>query len=133
MTQNMSRAPIGIVGGGPVGMTLALLLDRLGVPSVIFNSDPTTRWHPKGATEGARTMEVFRLLGLADAIRTLGMPEEHPTDVAYFTRFNAYELARLRMPSRAEALRQRRDAAKTDQVPEPIHRANQMHVDRLLL
>jgi 2-polyprenyl-6-methoxyphenol hydroxylase-like FAD-dependent oxidoreductase len=133
MTQELARAPVGIVGGGPVGMTLALLLDRLGVPSVIFNSEPTTRWHPKGATEGTRTMEVFRLLGLADAIRALGMPESHPTDVTYFTRFNGYELARLRMPSRAEALRQRRDAAKTDQVPEPIHRANQMHVDPLLL
>src|SRR5689334_21340019 len=99
MLKNASSAPVGIVGGGPVGMTLALLLDRLGVPSSISNADTTTRWHPKGSTESARTMEIFRLLGVADRIRALGLPEDHPTDVAYFTRFNAYELARLPAPS----------------------------------
>jgi len=133
MNSNAFAAPVGIVGGGPVGMTLALLLDRLGVASVIFNTDATTRWHPKGSTESARTMEIFRLLGLADRVRALGLPEDHPTDVAYFTRFNGYELARLPAPSRAQAIVEREHAAKTDQVPEPMHRANQMHVDRVLL
>ncbi len=125
-------APVGIVGGGPVGMTLALLLDRLGLASVIFNTDPTTRWHPKGSTESARSMEIFRLLGLSDRIRAIGLPEDHPTDVAYFTRFKTYELARLPAPSRSDAIERRRRAPKTDQLPEPMHRANQMHVDRLL-
>lgn len=125
-------AAVGIVGGGPVGLTLALLLDRFGVPCALFNTEAATRWHPKGSLESARSMELFRQLGLANRIRALGLPEDHPTDVAYFTRFNAHELARLSMPSRAEVLRRRRAAPKTDQVPEPIHRANQMHVDRLL-
>lgn len=133
MTMDIRTSPVGIVGGGPVGMTLALLLDRLGVPSVIFNTDVTTRWHPKGSTESARSMEIFRLLGLADRIRALGLPDGHPTDVAYFTRFNAYELARLPAPSRRDAIDRRRRAPNTDQIPEPMHRANQMHVDRLLL
>jgi len=123
---------IGIVGGGPVGLTLALFLDRFGVPCVLFNTETTTRWHPKGSTESARSMELFRQLGLADRIRALGLPEDHPTDIAYFTRFNAHELARLSMPSRAAVLQRRREAPKTDQVPEPIHRANQLHLDRLL-
>lgn len=123
---------VGIVGGGPVGLTLALFLDRFGVPCVLFNTESTTRWHPKGSSESARSMELFRQLGLADRIRALGLPEDHPTDVAYFTRFNTHELARLSMPSRAEVLRRRREAPKIDQVPEPIHRANQMHLDRLL-
>jgi 2-polyprenyl-6-methoxyphenol hydroxylase-like FAD-dependent oxidoreductase len=125
-------AAVGIVGGGPVGLALALLLDRSGVPSVLFNTEGETRWHPKGSSESARSMELFRQLGLAERIRALGLPGDHPTDVAYFTRFNAHELARLAMPSRAEVLRRRHEVAKTDQVPEPIHRANQMHVDRLL-
>ena len=123
---------VGIVGGGPVGLTLALFLDRFGVPCVLFNAEVTTRWHPKGSSESARSMEIFRLLGLADRIRALGLPQDHPTDVSYFTRFNGHELTRLTMPSRAEVLRRRREASKTDQVPEPIHRANQMHVDRML-
>src|SRR5215469_11928805 len=127
-----ATAAVGIVGGGPVGLVLALLLDRSGVPSVLFNTEPATRWHPKGSSESARSMELFRQLGLAERIRALGLPGDHPTDVAYFTRFNAHELARLAMPSRAEVLRRRHEVPKTDQVPEPIHRANQMHVDRLL-
>ena len=128
----ISRSPIGIVGGGPIGLTLALFLDQLGVRSVLFNSAPQTRWHPKGSTQGARTMEHFRRLGIADAVRALGLPTDHPTDVAYFTRFSGHELARLRMPSANEVARQVAAAPATDQVPEPIHRANQMHVERFL-
>jgi 2-polyprenyl-6-methoxyphenol hydroxylase-like FAD-dependent oxidoreductase len=60
------------------------------------------------------------------------LPADHPTDVAYFTRFAAHELARLHMPSADEVRRRVAASAKTDQIPEPIHRANQMHVDRFL-
>jgi 2-polyprenyl-6-methoxyphenol hydroxylase-like FAD-dependent oxidoreductase len=127
-----SQVEIGIVGGGPIGLTLALFLDRLGVRCALFNTAPTTRWHPKGSTQGARTMEHFRRLGIADAIRDLGLPHDHPTDVAYFTRFGGPELARLRMPSTDDVRRMVASAAATDQVPEPIHRANQMHVERFL-
>ncbi|MGH6682504.1 MAG: FAD-dependent monooxygenase [Pseudolabrys sp.] len=128
----VSRIPVAIVGGGPVGLMLALFLDLHGVRSVIFNNDETTRWHPKGSTEGARTMEHFRRLGIAADIRKLGQPPDHPTDVAYFTRFSGPELARLRMPSADETIRMIAAAPATDQIPEPIHRANQMHVERFL-
>ncbi len=131
-TTDISRIPVAIVGGGPVGLMVALFLDWYGVRSVIFNSERTTRWHPKGSTEGARTMEHFRRLGIAGDIRKLGLPEDHPTDVAYFTRFGGFELARLPMPSTIEALQDVAAAAKTDQVPEPMHRANQMYVERFL-
>ena len=83
----VNTIPVAIVGGGPVGLMLALFLDLHGVRSVLFNTEETTRWHPKGSTEGARTMEHFRRLGIAGEIRKLGLPEDHPTDVAYFTAF----------------------------------------------
>ncbi len=128
-----SQIPVAIVGGGPVGLMLALLLDRHGVRCVLFNTEETTRWHPKGSSQGARTMEHYRRLGIADHVRTLGMPADHPTDVIYFTRFGGWELARLPMPSTAEKLKAIAAAAKTDQVPEPLHRANQMYVEKFLL
>ncbi|MBH8320580.1 FAD-dependent monooxygenase, partial [Pseudomonas aeruginosa] len=127
------KAPVAIVGGGPVGMMLALFLDRHGVPVVLFNSERTTRWHPKGNTHNARTMEHYRRLGLSDGIRRLGLPADHPRDVAYFTRVNGWELARLDMPSERERLQAARQAPDTDQVPEPLLRANQMYVERFLL
>ena len=37
-----------IVGGGPIGLALALHLDMYGVRSTVFNTEPETRWHPKG-------------------------------------------------------------------------------------
>ena len=125
--------PVDIVGGGPVGLALALMLDRYGVASVVFNSDIDTRWHPKGSTQNARTMEHYRRLGFAHELRKLGLPADHSGDVAYFTRFNAYELARLKMPSAAQKARAVADAGALDQFPEPVLRANQMYVEAFLL
>lgn len=128
-----SQIPVAIVGGGPVGMMLALLLDRHGVRTVLFNTEETTRWHPKGSSQGARTMEYYRRLGIAAKVRALGLLADHPTDVIYFSRFGGWELARLPMPSTAEKLKAVAAASKTDQVPEPLHRANQMYVEKFLL
>ena len=133
MTGEATRtAPIGIVGGGPVGMMLALFLARYGVRSVLFNTEDHTRWHPKGNTHNARTMEHYRRLGLSPAIRKMGLPYDHPTDVAYFTRYGDWEVARLRMPSEAERMAEVAASERTHQVPEPIHRANQMYVEKFL-
>jgi len=60
----VNTSSVAIVGGGPVGMMLALFLDWHGVRSVLFNTEETTRWHPKGSTESSRTMEHFRRLGI---------------------------------------------------------------------
>ena len=128
-----STIPVAIVGGGPVGLVLALFLDRYGVRSVLFNSEEGQRPHPKGSTQNARTLEHFRRLGISEPVRRLGLPADHPTDVAYFTRFNAWELARIRMPSEAEKMRAVAAAPVTDQIPEPILRANQMYVEAFLL
>src|SRR6185437_11272624 len=133
MTDDTAHIPVAIIGGGPVGLMLALFLDMYGVRSVLFNTEDTTRWHPKGSTEGSRTMEHFRRVGLATKIRAAGLPADHPTDVAYFTRFGTLELARLPMPSTDDVAAQVAAAPKTDQIPEPLHRANQMYVERILL
>jgi 2-polyprenyl-6-methoxyphenol hydroxylase-like FAD-dependent oxidoreductase len=125
----MPSAPIVIVGGGPVGMVLAMNLAVFGVRSVLVNIEPSSRWHPKGNTHNARTMEHYRRLGIAGAIRKVGLPSDHPTDVGYFTTLNGWELARHRMPSEQQKMAARDAAASTDQIPEPLFRANQMYVE----
>jgi len=127
------QTPVAIAGGGPVGLMLALFLDRHGVKSVVFNDEQTSRWHPKGSTHNSRTMEHYRRLGIAHAVRKLGLPQDHPTDVAYFTRYNAWEIARVIMPSEQEKLRAVIAAPRIHQNFEPIHRANQMYVEHFLL
>ena len=78
-------------------------------------------------------MEHYRRLGIAGNVRALGLPADHPTDVIYFTRFGGWELARLPMPSATQTMQAIAASAKTDQVPEPLHRANQMYVEKFLL
>jgi len=132
MSGGSEAAAVAIVGGGPIGLALALHLDMYGVRSTVFNTEPETRWHPKGNIHNARTMELFRKLGIADRIRALGLPGGHPFDVAYFTRLNSFEIARGRTPSRDARIAVRRSRPATDQLPEPTHRVNQMYVERLL-
>lgn len=131
MSPRTLHSPVAIVGGGPVGLMLALFLDRHGVESVVFNLEEATRWDPKGSTHNSRTMEHYRRIGIGARVRRLGLPEDHPTDVVYLTRFNGREIARLAMQSSAERMRGVMAAPCNHQNFEPLHRANQMYVERL--
>jgi 2-polyprenyl-6-methoxyphenol hydroxylase-like FAD-dependent oxidoreductase len=71
----MIHTPVLIVGGGPVGLTLALALSRQGVRSILVNDRKETTKHPKLDVVNCRSMEVFRQLGLAEQIRAAGNPE----------------------------------------------------------
>lgn len=64
-----------ISGGGPVGLALALLLDRFEVPFVVVERSPKTTDHPKSRGCWPRTMEIFRLWGVEDKIRARGLPD----------------------------------------------------------
>ena len=129
----MGDAPVAIIGGGPVGLMLAMSLEALGVPALVVNKEPSTRWLPKGSTQNARTMEHYRRLGIARPIRALGLPPDYPTDVGYFTRITGWELARISMPSEAAKMHRVAAAPATSQLPEPLLRCNQMYVERFLL
>src|SRR5262245_16688206 len=129
----MRHVPVVVVGGGPVGMVLALSLAGFDVRTMLVNTEPSTRWFPKGSTHNARTMEHYRRLGLARDIRKLGLPTDHPTDVGFFTTLNGWELGRISMPSEWEKAAALANARPTDQVPEPLFRCNQMYVEAELL
>jgi 2-polyprenyl-6-methoxyphenol hydroxylase-like FAD-dependent oxidoreductase len=133
MTKDITKIPVAIVGGGPVGLLLALFLDFYGVRSALFNNDPEVRHHPKGSTHNSRTMEHHRRLGIAPQVRALTLPAERPTDVSYYTRLTGWELGRLPMASENDKLRAVAQSAATDQIPEPLLRANQMYVEAFLL
>lgn len=132
MPASVIRTPVLIAGGGPVGLVLAIELGRRGVGCLLLNDAPETATHPKANAIGARTMEHLRRIGVSAPIRAAGLDDDHPTDVAYFTRLTGYELARLHMPSRTEALTEARDGIGAWATPEPPHRCSQIFLESRL-
>jgi 2-polyprenyl-6-methoxyphenol hydroxylase-like FAD-dependent oxidoreductase len=65
-----------------VGLAMALLLDRFEIPFVVVEKAPTTTDHPKSRGCWPRTMELFRLWGIEDQVRSRGLPDG--TDVFAF-------------------------------------------------
>lgn len=132
MKSSGERIPVGIVGGGPAGLITAIELGRRGVRCMLFEEDPTPPWFPKANASTARTMEHYRRLGFADEIRSVGLPLDYPQDVAYFTRYSAWEIARLKGYTRREALSGAHRSAPNWPTPEPVHRANQILIEPVL-
>ena len=59
-----TEVPVLIVGGGPVGLTSALLLARQGIQTLLIERHPGTSIHPRARGINIRTMEIFRSVGL---------------------------------------------------------------------
>lgn len=121
-----------IAGGGPCGLTLAIELGRRGVRSLLVDQKPGTAFNPQANATQARTMEHFRRLGFAHLVRAQGLPAEHPTDIAYLTRFAGIELARLRLPTAAQAPQVIKNLSGSWSAAELPHRVSQKFVERVL-
>ena len=61
-----NQTPVLIVGAGPAGLTLALTLQRAGVPYLLVESKTKPREYSKAATLWPRTREILDLLGVVD-------------------------------------------------------------------
>jgi 2-polyprenyl-6-methoxyphenol hydroxylase-like FAD-dependent oxidoreductase len=92
-----------IVGAGPVGLTLALDLGRRGVRSTLIERNTTSIQLPKMERCNARTMEIYRRLGIAEQVRNAGLPRNAPMDVFLALSMVDPPLAHLPCPSVAEA------------------------------
>lgn len=121
-----------IAGGGPFGLVLALELGRRGISAILFDEKASTAFNPQANATQARTMEHFRRLGIAEEVRALGMPEDFPTDIAYFTRYAGHELARFRLPSAKEARAKISTMSGPWSAAELPHRVSQKFVERVL-
>lgn len=121
-----------ILGGGPAGLLLAIELGRRNLPCVLLEEDAAPPDFPKANATSSRTMEHYRRLGFAADVRALGLPEDYPQDITYFTRHTGWELARLRGMTRREAREARAAADARWPTPEPLHRVQQMLIERVL-
>lgn len=121
-----------VVGGGPVGLFLAAELGMRGLSVLLFDDKTGASKHPAANANSARTMEHYRRIGISHQIRELGLPGDHATDVAYYTRLSQHELARLSQPSRNEAVAQVHERSFLWPTPEPPHRCSQLYIEPVL-
>jgi len=129
----MIQTDVLIAGGGPCGLMLANELGRFGVRALLVEPKLGTAFNPQANATQARTMEHFRRHGFANEVRAEGLPPDHPTDIAYFTRFTGHELARLSLPTQRqaqEAVKSMRGSWSAAELP---HRASQKFVEAILL
>ena len=67
--ENPHRGTVLIVGAGPSGCTLALLLARAGIHATLIEQNTDPQQHPAACILNTRTMEVFREIGIDERIR----------------------------------------------------------------
>jgi 2-polyprenyl-6-methoxyphenol hydroxylase-like FAD-dependent oxidoreductase len=122
-----------IVGAGPVGLTLATDLAQRGLDVVVAELRPRgERPEPKCNHVSARSMEIFRRLGVARALRDAGLPADYPNDVAYRTSFTGEELSRIPIPARKDRYTSKEGPDTWWPTPEPPHRINQIYLEPIL-
>ncbi len=66
--------PVVIVGGGPVGFTLAALLSRLGIRSLVIEADDGYCTGSRAICISRRSLEVLAWAGAAARLSAIGLP-----------------------------------------------------------
>ena len=74
-------ASVIVVGAGPVGLALAINLGRAGIKTILLERNPEPQFLPKMERCNARSMEMFRRIGLSKKIRDAGLRADCPMDV----------------------------------------------------
>ncbi len=99
-TNDRNVKPVLIAGAGPVGLTAALGLARLGVRVEVFEKRPTPNLTSKGSTFHPPTLEILDELGVVDKALRNG---ERASAIDYYDR--GRRVARLEMSLIADLTR----------------------------
>ena len=125
--------PVLVIGAGPVGLTFALDLAWRGIDvTVVEKRLAGAAPEPKCNHVSARSMEVFRRLGMAREIRDAGLPADFEHSVSYRTTFVGAELTRIHIPSRRNRYTDHSGPDGHWPTPEPPHRINQIYLEPIL-
>lgn len=107
-----------VIGAGPVGLSLAIDLGRRGVRCTLIEQKEAPQFLPKMERCNARTMEMYRRLGLAEKIRAAGLRTDVPMDVFVVLSMTEPSLLHLPYPSVD------RPAARSPPAPTPACRSS---------
>lgn len=110
-------AQVLIVGAGPTGLTLAIDLGRRGVRCTVIEQKEAPQFLPKMERCNARTMEIYRRMGIAERVRAAGLPAHCPMDIFIVLSLVEPPLVHHVHPSVAEA---KARIAKSEDGSEPL-------------
>ncbi len=122
-----------VIGAGPVGLTMAMDLAWRGIEVTVV--EMRQRGEPPSVKcnhVSARSMEIFRRLGVARAIRDTGLPADYPNDAAFRTTTTGIEFGRIPIPCRADRYTAKGGPDTWWPTPEPPHRINQLFLEPVL-
>jgi 2-polyprenyl-6-methoxyphenol hydroxylase-like FAD-dependent oxidoreductase len=125
LSNSTVECPILIVGGGPVGLALALDLGTHGTPCLIIEQGDGSIDHPRATAINSRSMEFMRRWGVAEAVKAAGTPADFPHTVIYATTLAGYEIARIERKGHG-------GSAPISNSPERPQRCNQLFLDPIL-
>lgn len=125
MSEAIEEVPVLIVGGGPVGLAMSIDLARRGVRSVLLEQGDGTIEHPRTGLVAIRTMEAFRMWGIARQVRECGFPEDYNLSMVFCTSLNGLLLDREPYPSM-------RDSPTPPETPEKKQRCPQLWLQPIL-
>ncbi len=98
----MFETDVLVVGAGPVGLTTSIALSQHNVRHILVERHPSTSIAPKARGINARTMEMYRQMGVEDDIRAAGMPSRFSGMILWAESLAGKEIKRL-VPGRASA------------------------------
>lgn len=79
-----SKTSVLIIGGGPTGLTAALLLAHYGLQVIVVERHRHRTGQPKAHAINPRSLEIFRQIGLDTAyLRDIGVPAEDGNTVRF--------------------------------------------------
>lgn len=114
------RATVLIVGAGPTGGTLALLLAKMGISVALVERNGEPQQHPAACILNTRTMEVFREIGVESPIQSACQSPFERGYITWVVSLAGRELGRCCVVP--EDLRGERAVSPTHMVQFPQHK-----------
>ena len=128
----MEEAEVIVIGAGPVGLTLAIDLGQRGIKVILLERNQKPLFRPKMERCNARTMEIFRRMGLAETIRDASRFHDIPMDIRLITRWDHPTLLHLEYPSIAKYRQQIAECRDGSLPLEPYQIISQYTLEPLL-